>query len=141
MSTKNLITSVHSSREGTHIELELFREAESLGTLLVNPDDACDYVCRILGAKDATELRGVAGFDGSRWSRIGSGDVWLMSFGDKKICVIKALREFFPGMGLKDAKETVERAPVCIESGLGADEADRLAGFLRQAGATVEIRA
>jgi len=66
-------------------------------------------------------------------------DVVLASFGDKKLDVIKAVREL-TGLGLKDAKELVEGAPKTIKEGVSKDEAESIKKTLEGAGATVEIK-
>lgn len=66
-------------------------------------------------------------------------DVILKAAGDKKIQVIKAAREI-TGLGLKDAKELVESAPKAIKEGVSKDEAEEVAGKLKEAGAEVEIK-
>ena len=65
--------------------------------------------------------------------------VVLKSFGDKKIQVIKAVREI-TGLGLKDAKDLVEGAPKDLKDGVSKEEADEMAGKLKDAGAEVEIK-
>jgi len=66
-------------------------------------------------------------------------DVVLNSFGDKKISVIKVVREV-TSLGLKEAKDLVESAPTAIKEGVSKDEADQLKGKLEEAGAQVEIK-
>jgi large subunit ribosomal protein L7/L12 len=66
--------------------------------------------------------------------------VVLKAFGDKKINVIKAVREIVPGLGLKDAKSLVEGAPSNVKEGVSKDEADEIAKKLKEAGAEVEIK-
>jgi large subunit ribosomal protein L7/L12 len=66
-------------------------------------------------------------------------DVILKSFGDKKIQVIKAVREI-TGLGLKDAKELVEGAPKALKEGVEKAEADEVAAKLKEAGAEVEVK-
>lgn len=66
-------------------------------------------------------------------------DVVLASFGDKKIQVIKAVRELL-GLGLKEAKTAVEAAPATIKEGVEKDEADAIKEKLESVGATVEIK-
>ncbi|MHC4975088.1 MAG: 50S ribosomal protein L7/L12 [Planctomycetota bacterium] len=68
-----------------------------------------------------------------------SFDVVLMAAGDKKIQVIKAVREA-TGLGLKEAKEIVDNAPKPIKEGLDKDAAEELKGKLEDAGATVELK-
>lgn len=66
-------------------------------------------------------------------------DVVLTSAGDKKIQVIKAVREI-TGLGLKEAKDLVEAAPKAVKEGVPAAEAEELKGKLEEAGATVELK-
>jgi large subunit ribosomal protein L7/L12 len=66
-------------------------------------------------------------------------DVILQSAGDKKINVIKAVREI-TGLGLKEAKELVDSAPKPIKEGVSKEEAEQIKAKLEEAGATVEIK-
>ncbi len=66
-------------------------------------------------------------------------DVMLKAAGDKKIQVIKAVREI-TGLGLKEAKELVEGAPKAVKEAVAKDEADQLAEKLKEAGAEVEVK-
>ncbi|MDG1837296.1 MAG: 50S ribosomal protein L7/L12 [Phycisphaerales bacterium] len=66
-------------------------------------------------------------------------DVILESAGDKKIAVIKAVREA-TGLGLKEAKGLVDAAPGPIKEKVSADEADKLKASLEEAGASVNIK-
>ena len=66
-------------------------------------------------------------------------DVVLAAAGDKKIQVIKAVREL-TGLGLKEAKEIVDGAPKTIKEGVAKDEADKYKATLEEAGATVELK-
>ena len=66
-------------------------------------------------------------------------DVVLASFGEKKVAVIKAVREA-TGLGLKEAKELVEGAPAPIKEGANKAEAEELKEKLEAAGATVELK-
>ena len=65
--------------------------------------------------------------------------VVLASAGDKKINVIKAVREA-TGLGLKEAKELVDGAPAPIKENIAKAEADELKAKLEEAGATVELK-
>ena len=65
--------------------------------------------------------------------------VVLASAGDKKINVIKAVREA-TGLGLKDAKELVDGAPKPVKENIAKAEAEELKGKLEEAGATVELK-
>ena len=66
-------------------------------------------------------------------------DVILTGFGDKKLNVIKAVREL-TGLGLKEAKEMVEGAPKTVKEGVSKDEAESLKKTLEDAGAEVEVK-
>ena len=65
--------------------------------------------------------------------------VVLAAVGDKKINVIKAVREA-TGLGLKEAKELVDGAPAPIKENIAKAEADELKAKLEEAGATVELK-
>lgn len=65
-------------------------------------------------------------------------DVQLKDFGAKKIPVIKEVRAI-TGLGLKEAKEKVESAPVVIQEGVGKEEAEKTKAQLEELGAVVEI--
>ena len=65
--------------------------------------------------------------------------VTLKSFGEKKIEVIKAVREVTT-LGLKQAKDLVEAAPQVVKEGIPKEEADTIKQKLEAAGATVEIK-
>jgi large subunit ribosomal protein L7/L12 len=65
--------------------------------------------------------------------------VTLKSFGEKKIEVIKAVREVTT-LGLKQAKDLVEAAPQVVKEGVPKEEAETIKKKLEAAGATVEIK-
>ncbi len=67
-------------------------------------------------------------------------DVMLTAIGDKKIQVIRVVREVVPGLGLKEAKDLVESAPAAIKEGLTKDEAEQIKAKLEETGATIEIK-
>ncbi|NLM69946.1 MAG: 50S ribosomal protein L7/L12 [Firmicutes bacterium] len=66
-------------------------------------------------------------------------DVVLTSAGQKKIGVIKVVREI-TGLGLKEAKELVDSAPKPVKEGVSKDEAEEIKAKLEEAGATVELK-
>ncbi len=68
-----------------------------------------------------------------------SFDVIMTSFGEKKINVIKVVREI-TGLGLKEAKDMVEAVPSKIKEGLNADEAKALKEKLEGEGASADIK-
>jgi large subunit ribosomal protein L7/L12 len=65
--------------------------------------------------------------------------VVLNSFGDKKINVIKVVREV-TSLGLKEAKELVESAPVNVKEGVNKEEAEEIKKKFEEAGAQMEIK-
>ena len=67
-------------------------------------------------------------------------DVMLTVIGDKKIQVIRVVREVVSGLGLKEAKDLVESAPAAIKEGVTKDEADQIKAKLEETGATIEIK-
>ena len=66
-------------------------------------------------------------------------DVILTAAGDKKIAVIKVVREA-TGLGLKEAKEIVDSAPKAIKEKASKEEADDLKAKLEEAGGGVEVK-
>lgn len=66
-------------------------------------------------------------------------DVILKEIGEKKIQVIKAVREI-TGLGLKDAKALVDGAPKEVKTGVAKAEAEEMKKKLEDAGATVELK-
>jgi large subunit ribosomal protein L7/L12 len=66
-------------------------------------------------------------------------DVILTSAGEKKINVIKVVREI-TGLGLKEAKELVDNAPKAVKEGIGKSDADEIKAKLEEAGASVELK-
>ncbi|MES9823185.1 MAG: 50S ribosomal protein L7/L12 [Candidatus Thiodiazotropha endolucinida] len=66
-------------------------------------------------------------------------DVVLAEIGGNKIAVIKAVRGM-TGLGLKEAKETVEGAPSTLKEGISKEEAEEAKKQLEEAGAKVEIK-
>lgn len=66
-------------------------------------------------------------------------DVVLLSAGEKKIQVIKVVREL-TSLGLKEAKDLVESAPAKVKEGLSKDEAQKAKEKLEEVGAQVDIK-
>ena len=67
-------------------------------------------------------------------------DVILLAAGEKKINVIKVVREVVSGLGLKEAKDLVEGAPKPVKTGVTKEEADAIKTKLEAEGAKVEIK-
>ncbi len=68
-----------------------------------------------------------------------SFDVVLAAAGDKKIQVIKVVREL-TGLGLKEAKDLVDGAPKPVKTGVSKEEADSIKAKLEEQGAKIEIK-
>jgi len=68
-----------------------------------------------------------------------SFDVVLSSAGDKKIQVIKVVREL-TGLGLKEAKEVVDSAPKEVKTGVSKEEAEEAKAKLEEQGAVIELK-
>ncbi|MGI6036834.1 MAG: 50S ribosomal protein L7/L12 [Limnochordia bacterium] len=66
-------------------------------------------------------------------------DVVLNSPGDKKIQVIKVVREI-TGLGLKEAKELVDSAPKAIKEGISKEEAEEIKNKIEEVGGLVEVK-
>jgi len=84
---------------------------------------------------------GGAGADASEEDK--TYDVLLSSYGDKKINVIKVVREVIDGLGLKEAKDlvdAVDNAPSKIKEGVSKQEAEQIKKKFEEAGAQVNIK-
>ena len=66
-------------------------------------------------------------------------DVVLAGVGDKKIQVIKVVREL-TGLGLKEAKELVDGAPGTVKEGATKEEAEEMKAKLEDVGANVDLK-
>ena len=66
-------------------------------------------------------------------------DVILISFGDKKIQVIKEVRAI-TGLGLKEAKDLVEGVPAALKEAIPKDEAEAIKGKIEEAGGQVDVK-
>ena len=66
-------------------------------------------------------------------------DVVLISAGEKKIQVIKVVREL-TGLGLKEAKDLVDNPPKAVKEGVSKEEAQQVKARLEEQGATVELK-
>ena len=66
-------------------------------------------------------------------------NVVLKEIGANKIAVIKVVREL-TGLGLKEAKDLVDKAPTNVKEGVAADEGNALKAKLEEAGAVVELK-
>jgi large subunit ribosomal protein L7/L12 len=67
-------------------------------------------------------------------------DVVLTGAGDKKIQVIKVVRELNSSLGLKEAKDLVDNAPKAVLEGVNKEKAEEAKAKLEEAGASVEVK-
>jgi len=116
---------------------------ELLGLTILEAKELNDYLEeRGIKAAAAVAVAGPAagGGDAGGGEEKTEFDVILASFGEKKMGVIKAVREVVSGLGLKEAKELVEGAPKPIKEGVTKDEAEEIKKKFEEAGATIEIK-
>lgn len=117
---------------------------ELLGLTILEAKELNDYLEeRGIKAAAAVAVAGPAaggGDAGAAAEEQTEFDVILTSGGEKKIGVIKVVREVVSGLGLKEAKELVEGAPKPIKEGVSKAEAEELKKKFEEAGATVEIK-
>ncbi len=87
----------------------------------------------------AVAASGAAGADATAAEEKNEFDVVLSSFGSNKVPVIKVVRTI-TGLGLKEAKDTVEGAPSTIKEGASKEDAENFKKQLEEAGASVELK-
>ena len=92
-----------------------------------------------VSAAAAVVAGGAAGGDAGAAEEKTEFDVILTAVGDKKVNVIKAVREL-TGAGLKDAKGMVDGAPSAVKEGVTKEDAEAAKEALEAAGASVEIK-
>jgi large subunit ribosomal protein L7/L12 len=97
-----------------------------------------DYMGPVLQA-DPCSRNDDAGAEAAAAEEKTEFDVILTGFGDKKIQVIKVVREL-TGLGLKEAKDLVEGAPKPLKQGISREEAETVKKKMEEVGATVEIK-
>jgi len=87
----------------------------------------------------AVAVAGGAGDGGAAAEEKTAFDVVLSAIGDKKIQVIKVVREV-TSLGLKEAKDVVDSAPGTVKEGVSKEEAETIKAKLEEQGATAEIK-
>ncbi|MBG79276.1 MAG: 50S ribosomal protein L7/L12 [Phycisphaerae bacterium] len=117
---------------------------EMAGLTLKEAVDLADYMKETYDIEPAAGggvvmAAAAGGGDGGGAEEQTEFDVILSSAGDKKIQVIKVVREA-TGLGLKEAKELVDGAPKAIKEKASKEEADELKAKLEEAGGNVEIK-
>ena len=137
------------SEETTVEEIELSKEAQTvidtvekltvleLSQLVKALEDKFGVVAAAPVAVAGAPVAAGSGDDESAGSD--TVDVILKSAGDKKIQVLKAVREI-TGLGLKEAKELVDAAPKPVKEGLAKDEAESIKKQLEEQGAEIELK-
>lgn len=122
--------------------------AEEIGSLtLLEARDLVKALEEKLGIKAAAPMAvaampaagGAAGAEAAQAEEKTEFDVILTGFGDKKIQVIKVVREL-TGLGLKEAKDLVEGVPKPVKEGVSKEEAATMKKKLEDAGGTVEVK-
>ena len=98
-----------------------------------------DQICETFGVSATAAVAVVAGEGGGNDEVQTEFDVILEGFGDKKIAVIKAVREL-TGLGLKEAKELVDGVPASLAEAVDKDKAEEMKAKLEEAGAAVTIK-
>ncbi len=93
----------------------------------------------VSAAAPVAVMAGGAGGGGAEAEVKDSFDVMLTGHGDKKIQVIKVVREV-TSLGLKEAKDLVDNAPKAVKEGVSKDEAEAVKAKLEEQGATVELK-
>jgi len=113
------------------------------GLTLTQAVDLADYMKDTYGiepaAGGAVMMAGPAGGGDGGAEEQTEFDVVLEAAGDKKIAVIKAVREI-TGLGLKEAKAMVDDAPKAIKEKISEEEANTVKATLEEAGASVTIK-
>ena len=116
---------------------------EIAGLTLVEAVDLAGYMKDTYGiepaAGGAVMMAGPADDSGGDDDEQTEFDIILETVGEKKIAVIKAVREI-TGLGLKEAKAIVDDAPKAIKEKCSEDEANNIKGKLEEAGASVTVK-
>ena len=118
---------------------ELLKEIENLK--LVELNDLVEALKDKYGITGAVAMASPAsaGGEGENENEKSEFDVFIKEVGSNKIGVIKVVKAI-TGLGLKDAKEIVEKGDKAIKEGLNKKEADDLKAQLEETGATVELK-
>jgi len=126
---------------------DIQRIAEEISSLtLLEARDLVKVLEEKLGIKAAVPMAmgampapGVAGAEAAPAEEKTEFDVILTGFGEKKIQVIKVVREL-TGLGLKEAKDLVEGVPKPVKEGVSKDEAASMKKKIEEQGGTAEIK-
>ena len=119
---------------------KLIEEVKELTVLeLADLVSALEEEFGVSAAAGAVVVAGAAAAGGAAAEEKTEFDVVMTSFGDKKLDVIKVVREI-TGLGLKEAKDMVEGVPSKIKEGASKEDAEEIKTKLEGAGATVELK-
>ena len=119
---------------------ELISQIESMSVLeLSNLVKALEDKFGVVAAAAPVAVAAAAAGADAEDAGASTVDVVLADCGDKKIQVLKAVREI-TGLGLKEAKELVDNAPKSIKEGLEKEEAETIKKQLEEQGAKVELK-
>lgn len=110
------------------------KDVNELANILKN-----EYGIEPAAAAVAVAVGGGAASGGEEAAEKTEFDVILKAAGGSKLAVVKLVKEL-TGLGLKEAKELVDRAPAPIKEGVSKDEAEGLKSALLEAGAEVEVK-
>lgn len=129
-----------AEEEGEDVEVpekfeDLVEEIEGMPVIELNE------LVKLLERKWGVSAQAVAASDGDaeEEEEKDAYDVELTDFGDSKIGVIKAVKAVL-GLGLKEAKSTVEGAPVVLKEGVPAEEAEEMKEKIEEEGGAVELK-
>lgn len=113
--------------------------AETKEASILELNDLVKAIEEEFGVTAAAPVAVAAAGAGDAGAAKDSFDVELTSAGDKKVAVIKVVREI-TGEGLKEAKAIVDGAPSVLKEGVAAAEAEELKAKLEEAGASVTLK-
>ena len=137
LQTNNKITKIYLEEITMALNIEnIIAEIKEASILELN--DLVKAIEEEFGVTAAAPVA-VAAAGGAEEAAKDSFDVELTAAGDKKVGVIKVVREI-TGLGLKEAKELVDGAPGVIKEGVATAEAEEIKAKLEEAGASVTLK-
>ncbi|GAD39437.1 ribosomal protein L7/L12 [Streptococcus constellatus subsp. constellatus SK53] len=138
LQTNNKITKIYLEEITMALNIEnIIAEIKEASILELN--DLVKAIEEEFGVTAAAPVAVAAAGAGEAAAAKDSFDVELTAAGDKKVGVIKAVREI-TGLGLKEAKELVDGAPTVVKEGVATAEAEEIKTKLEEAGASVTLK-
>ncbi|BAM23621.1 50S ribosomal protein L7/L12 [Streptococcus intermedius JTH08] len=138
LQTNNKITKIYLEEITMALNIEnIIAEIKEASILELN--DLVKAIEEEFGVTAAAPVAVAAAGAGEAAAAKDSFDIELTAAGDKKVGVIKAVREI-TGLGLKEAKELVDGAPTVLKEGVAAAEAEEIKAKLEEAGASVTLK-